>query len=824
MSVVGFDFGNLNLLIGVAAKGGIDVILNDASNRQTATCVSFQGKQRFLGDAAAAMARSNVTNTISCMKLLVGRKFDSADVQRELKKIPFKASRLPNGGVGINLLYNDEELIVSAEQILSMMLVKAKEIAAKANNNVNIGDMVLAVPNWFTDSQRRGILNACEIAQINCLKVTNELNAIALSYGIFKSAKKLFSETEPIHIMFIDIGYTSYSVTVVDFIQENMKVRSTVSVNNLGGRDFDDAIIGFLCETFKKKTGIDVSQNFKSILKLQVAAEKAKKTLSPNGVNEAVISVECLSNDKDLSCKLTREEFEKLIESYVQRLEEPILRALQESGLTKKDLHEIEIVGGSSRVNCIKRRLGEILELDLNAMNYGLKTTMNSDEAVARGCTLQSALLSSRMKVKTFHITDLLYYGIVAEYESSSLVSAESKNGSEEKGAAEDDYVPMNIETQSTSQATSLYLAGDEIPRKPRRLTFRKKTSDFSITLRYDNASREKLPQGEDTLIGLYTIKVPSGSVSSDVRVTFNIDKNSCVYIQSAQLMEELPIEVIPTPVVPVTTETESKSDLPVQLVEPPKKKYRKIDLEVISELHTMNKEEKNKALELEASLSLEDRLITETADKKNELESYIYTIRDRLDGPLKQFVLDNDRQKLQAAATTAEDWLYNEGYDATKSQYSKKLDELKSNVQPVEFRFNEHSSRPPAVEALKKQLELAKNFASSYDEVHSHITDEERNNVRNAINTAESWLYDMIAKQGDLNLTSPPVLTVDSITKKRNELFAISNPIMTKPKPKPVVVPESKVPETKEDEKKSDDKRTADSTEETSSAKGDSV
>jgi heat shock protein 4 len=189
-----------------------------------------------------------------------------------------------------------------------MILVKAKSISA--NDIVNIADCVLAVPNWYTDSQRRGILNACEIAQLNCLKVANESTMIALSYGIFKSAKKLFSESDPLHYMFIDLGYTGYSVSIVDFIQEKMSVRSTVNDRFLGGRDFDDVIIEFMCESFQKKTGMNVRGNKKANVKLQAAAEKAKKTLSPNGVTEAIISVECLAEEKDLTLVLTKDEFE----------------------------------------------------------------------------------------------------------------------------------------------------------------------------------------------------------------------------------------------------------------------------------------------------------------------------------------------------------------------------------------------------------------------------------------------------------------------------------------------------------------------------------
>ena len=138
MSVVGIDFGNLSALVAQAAKGGVDVILNDASNRQTATCVSIQGKQRFIGDSGAALQRTNIKNTISGMKLLVGRKFDEAAVQEELKKYAFKAEKLHTGGVGIRIMYNDEEITVPVEHVMAMMLVLVKETAAKANSGVQV--------------------------------------------------------------------------------------------------------------------------------------------------------------------------------------------------------------------------------------------------------------------------------------------------------------------------------------------------------------------------------------------------------------------------------------------------------------------------------------------------------------------------------------------------------------------------------------------------------------------------------------------------------------------------------------------------------------
>lgn len=281
MSICGIDFGNLNGLVGHCAKGGVDLILNDSSNRQTATCVSFQGKQRFIGDAAATIAKSNLENTITRMKLFVGRNYDDAEVQAELACCAVKHCKMPHGGVGFNVEYNDETITISAEHVMAIMLTRIKGIVLQANG-VNLADGVLAVPSWFTDSQRVGILNACAIAELNCLKVVNEGTAIALSYGIYKSAKGLFHESEPTRVMFVDIGFSCYTVTLASFVQEKLQILASVC-DKFGGRDFDNVIIEFLAEKFEKSTGINVRKNFKAMKKLEDAAEKAKKTLSPAG-------------------------------------------------------------------------------------------------------------------------------------------------------------------------------------------------------------------------------------------------------------------------------------------------------------------------------------------------------------------------------------------------------------------------------------------------------------------------------------------------------------------------------------------------------------
>jgi heat shock 70kDa protein 4 len=656
MSVVGIDFGNLNALIAQAGKGGVDLILNDASLRQTATCMSFQGKQRFFGDAAAALMRSNIRNTITIMKLLVGRNYDDEDVQLELSKTPFKHARLPNGSVGIAVEYNNDQIVLSAEHIMGMMLTKLKDIVSYANG-VNIGDSVLAVPAWFTDSQRKGIMTACEIADLPCLKIANEGTCVALSYGIYKSAKGLFSETEPTHVMFIDIGYTNYTVTIVDFLLGKLQVLSSVVERNLGGRDFDEVIVEYFAEAFQKQTGIDVRKNAKAIKKLEAAAEKAKKTLSPAGVLVANVSVECLAEDRDLNCQLTLEEFETRSAPLVAKLTAPIEQALAEAGLDKSAISDVEIVGGSVRVNCLKKTLGAILGLDASAVNCGLRTTMNSDEAVARGAALQCAMESSRIKVKPFTVIDKVYYPVEVQYDADSSPVSSASEGKEDGMDVVDDCAPTS--SAGGMSTIEIYSRGDDLPRKPRRLTFRNKTDSFAVRTAYSAGAN--LPPGQDRLIAVYTINIPDNYKSSphDVRVTFNMDKNGCVGIAGAQLMEELPPVENPEP-------AEGKDSKETQPAEDsaPKKRFKKVELHIDTVSFGLTRQQIKDTVELEAQMANEDRLIIETADRRNELESYIYAMRDKLDGPLKDFATNSERVQFKELIDKTESWLYDDGFD----------------------------------------------------------------------------------------------------------------------------------------------------------------
>ena len=219
MSVIGVDFGNVDCVIGQAKRGGIDIILNENSNRKNPNMVCVQGKQRFIGEAAISMARMHSKNTATDIKRLIGCKFKHPEVQQEMAQLAYQCVELASGDVGIVLDYNDEPVTFSCEQVAAMILNKMQSIAAAANEGVNPAYCVLSCPGYYTDVQRRALLNATKIAGLNCLRLINEHTAIALAYGIYKSARNLFHETDPQYVMFIDLGHASYTVSIVAFVQ-----------------------------------------------------------------------------------------------------------------------------------------------------------------------------------------------------------------------------------------------------------------------------------------------------------------------------------------------------------------------------------------------------------------------------------------------------------------------------------------------------------------------------------------------------------------------------------------------------------------------------
>ncbi|KAI3710472.1 hypothetical protein L2E82_40255 [Cichorium intybus] len=399
MSVVGFDIGNENCAIAVAKHGGIDVLLNDESKRETPAVVSFGEKQRFLGSAGAAFAATNPKSTISQIKRLIGRQYKEPSVQEDLKLLPLETSEGPCGGVLIHLEYLGKTWTFMPVEILGMLFAHLKQLTEK-NLESPVVDCVIGIPSYFTDLQRREYLFAAYIAGLRPLQLMHDCTATALGYGMYKTD---FFGDRPTNVVLVDIGHSDTQVTFAAFEEGKMATLSHSFDQHLGGRDFDEVLFRHFAAQFKEKYGIDVYSNTRASIRLMASCEMLKKVLSAN--MEAPLSIDCLIDDKDVNGFITREEFENLSQELLERVIHACCKAGNESGITTDEVHTIELVGSGSRIPAIMRKLTSL---------FGKEPmrTLNGSECVARGCALRCAMLSPTFRVRDYKVQDLFPYSI----------------------------------------------------------------------------------------------------------------------------------------------------------------------------------------------------------------------------------------------------------------------------------------------------------------------------------------------------------------------------------------------------------------------------
>ena len=273
--------------------------------------------------------------------------------------------------------YLGEPTEFSFTQLVAAYLGKLRDTAAMELKQA-VSDVVIAVPGWYSDIQRRALLDAARIAGLNPLRLINDTTAVALGYGITKSDLPETPES-PRHVCFVDIGHSNYSVAVVAFSKGQLTVKSTAYDRNFGGRDFDYALVQHFSEEFKMKYKIDVLSSPKAVFRLSAGCERLKKVLSANA--EAPLNVESLMNDVDASSSMKREQFEQMTDHLLKRVATPLEEAINKAGLTIEQIDAVELVGGCIRVPAIKDRIQAFFP----GKTLGL--TLNQEEAVARGAT-----------------------------------------------------------------------------------------------------------------------------------------------------------------------------------------------------------------------------------------------------------------------------------------------------------------------------------------------------------------------------------------------------------------------------------------------------
>jgi molecular chaperone DnaK len=379
--VIGIDLGTTNSCVAIMEGGDAKVITNPEGGRTTPSIVAISGSdERLVGQIAKRQAITNPENTVFAVKRLIGRKFGSREVQNDIKILPYKIEQASNGDVRINI----KGKMYSPAEISSFILADIKH-SAEEYLGEKVTDAVITVPAYFDDSQRQATKDAGKIAGLNVLRIINEPTAASLAYGLDKKREE--------KIAVFDLGGGTFDISILEIGEGVFEVKSTNGDTHLGGEDFDLRLIDYLADEFKKDQGIDLRRDKMALQRLKEAAEKAKMELSTSmetDVNLPFITADA-SGPKHLNIKLTRAKLEALVSELLDKLEPPCRTALKDAGLTPKEIDEVILVGGMTRMPAVQERVKKIFGKDPHK-------GVNPDEVVALGAAIQGGVLKGDVK------------------------------------------------------------------------------------------------------------------------------------------------------------------------------------------------------------------------------------------------------------------------------------------------------------------------------------------------------------------------------------------------------------------------------------------
>ena len=390
---IGIDLGTTYSCVGIYQNGKVEIIANDQGNRTTPSYVAFTDSERLIGDAAKAQANSNPTRTVFDAKRLIGKKFSDPTVQDELKHFPFEVKADSSDKPVIHVETNDGKKEFAAEQVSAFILQKMKAIA-EAYVGSEVKNAVVTVPAYFNDSQRQATKDAGAIAGLNVLRIINEPTAAAIAYGLDKTDGHKGEK----NVLIFDLGGGTFDVSLLTMDDGVFEVKATAGDTHLGGEDFDNLIVEHLIKDWSRKNkSIPLEGNVRAMRRLKTAAERAKRTLSTQ--QQAMVEIDSLAEGIDFNTKISRAKFETICNDLFMKCMEPVKKVISDGGIAKDAIHDVVLVGGSTRIPKIQEYL---------SMFFGGKElcrSINPDEAVAYGAAVQAAILTGNDEGKA---SDLL--------------------------------------------------------------------------------------------------------------------------------------------------------------------------------------------------------------------------------------------------------------------------------------------------------------------------------------------------------------------------------------------------------------------------------
>ncbi|KAJ2960914.1 hypothetical protein NQZ79_g3795 [Umbelopsis isabellina] len=382
---VGIDLGTTYSCVAVWQNDRVEIIANDQGNRTTPSYVAFTDSERLIGDAAKNQVAMNPYNTVFDAKRLIGRRFGDSEVQSDMKHWPFKVIDKETKPQ-IQVEYKGETKTFTPEEISSMVLLKMKE-TAEAYLGTTVNNAVVTVPAYFNDSQRQATKDAGMISGMNVLRIINEPTAAAIAYGL---DKKVEGER---NVLIFDLGGGTFDVSLLTIEDGIFEVKATAGDTHLGGEDFDNRLVNHFIQEFKRKHKKDISANARAVRRLRTACERAKRTLS--SAAQTSIEIDSLFEGVDFYTSLTRARFEELNQDLFRGTMEPVEKVLRDAKIDKASVHDIVLVGGSTRIPKVQKMVSDFFN------GKEPNKSINPDEAVAYGAAVQAAILSGDTSEKT---------------------------------------------------------------------------------------------------------------------------------------------------------------------------------------------------------------------------------------------------------------------------------------------------------------------------------------------------------------------------------------------------------------------------------------